>query len=358
MRHGSLVLVIIPLVALGVGCGSGEVIWTGDGGQDGSGDCPGGCPSGTRCAGGACVPDDPCGLVRCNADEVCRDGRCVPTATDTDGDGWTAGDDCDDYEETVYPGAAESCNGRDDDCDGDVDEGFDEDRDGHSSCGSGLPDTADCDDADPGVHPGAGELCNGRDDDCDGDVDEDIGTRPCASTCGEGTERCERGAWVCDVPETCDCTAVGEVDSEDCGLCGTRTRLCEADHGWGPWSDCEGEGVCAPDAVEAVPCELCGTRRRTCRDDCTWGVLGPCEGTRACEPGDVDGTECDACSQQVCAADCRWGPCDLRPTSECEWRSGTHFRCCGYARWQYCLRTCLWSTDCASCSCSSCGPCC
>ncbi len=29
----------------------------------------------------------------------------------------------------------------------------------------------DCDDANPGVHPGAAEVCNGLDDDCDGIVD-------------------------------------------------------------------------------------------------------------------------------------------------------------------------------------------
>jgi len=39
------------------------------------------------------------------------------------------------------------------------------------------------------------EECNGRDDDCDGSVDEAIATRACSTACGAGEERCEGGAW-------------------------------------------------------------------------------------------------------------------------------------------------------------------
>ena len=47
-----------------------------------------------------------------------------------------------------------------------VDPAFlDEDGDGASGCGF------DCDDHDPEVYPGAPEICNGRDDDCDGQID-------------------------------------------------------------------------------------------------------------------------------------------------------------------------------------------
>ncbi|HBQ14922.1 MAG TPA: hypothetical protein DEF51_28615 [Myxococcales bacterium] len=59
---------------------------------------------------------------------VCRAGRCVEEGPpfDTDGDRVApppCGDDCDDRNASTFPGAAETCNGIDDDCDGVVDEG-------------------------------------------------------------------------------------------------------------------------------------------------------------------------------------------------------------------------------------------
>lgn len=89
---------------------------------------------------------------------------------DYDGDGWddAPGNDCNDLNAAVNPGATEICNGIDDDCDGlidDADPDMDLDGDGYGAC------VDDCDDMDPAVHPGASEVCNGTDDDCDGVID-------------------------------------------------------------------------------------------------------------------------------------------------------------------------------------------
>jgi hypothetical protein len=97
--------------------------------------------------------------------------------------------DCDDDDPAIRPGVAEQCDGVDNDCDGQIDEGWrfttrypDADGDGwgdvvgrFSSCATpaGTVERAgDCDDAEARVHPDAPEVCNLRDDDCDGEVDD------------------------------------------------------------------------------------------------------------------------------------------------------------------------------------------
>ncbi|MDY6904004.1 MAG: PilC/PilY family type IV pilus protein [Thermodesulfobacteriota bacterium] len=96
--------------------------------------------------------------------------------------------DCDDTDAAIHPGATEICNGEDDDCDGDIDEGLstipyyhDADGDGYgdpndiiSSCLGTPPvnyvsNNTDCDDNNPSIHPGAFDICeNGIDEDCSG----------------------------------------------------------------------------------------------------------------------------------------------------------------------------------------------
>lgn len=117
----------------------------------------------------AAMPGGPC--ASCPAGHVCSANQCVPDTSDVDHDGFTAKVDCDDHDPTAHPGAKESCNGKDDNCDGKIDEGFDADGDGWVSCAVG-PKRADCDDKDALVNPGASEVCNGKDDNCDGKIDE------------------------------------------------------------------------------------------------------------------------------------------------------------------------------------------
>jgi hypothetical protein len=117
-------------------------------------------------AGGDGGPCPPCGEgTKCSA------GACVSVDTDADKDGFPLSSDCDDHDPAAHPGAAEICNGKDDNCDAKVDEGFDKDNDGTPTCAVGDR-PADCDDADPLVHPGAAETCNDKDDNCDGAIDE------------------------------------------------------------------------------------------------------------------------------------------------------------------------------------------
>ncbi|MBR9692228.1 hypothetical protein GOV06_05590 [Candidatus Woesearchaeota archaeon] len=151
-----------------------------------------------------------CGTVGCIAGTyysfTCNNnGTClascsnVTSITDNDLDGYDTecDGDCDDANNTIYPGAAEVCNGVDDDCNSTVDDGTicnqnfycDSDVDGYApnvsnyvctnySCTVNLPvgcfsvPGTDCNDSDNSINPGAAEVCDGLDNDCDGEIDE------------------------------------------------------------------------------------------------------------------------------------------------------------------------------------------
>jgi hypothetical protein len=101
--------------------------------------------------------------------------------------------DCNDSNPLINPLAQESCNGLDDNCNGEVDEGiasngniyyWDFDNDGYGDENQTLvlcypqysyvAQAGDCNDNDPTVHPGAEEICDGIDNNCNFQVDEDV----------------------------------------------------------------------------------------------------------------------------------------------------------------------------------------
>ncbi len=161
-------------------------------------------------------------------------GCSVEKGVDADGDGYDASVDCDDNNQEVRPNLGESCDGVDNNCDGEVDEpgAFyadywypDTDGDGFGDGGAPLQQCTqpegfvtvlgDCDDTNPRIKPEARELCDTVDNDCDGRVDvaaEDAATW-FADDDGDGLgdrevsqDACEMPAGFTDNDDDCDDT--------------------------------------------------------------------------------------------------------------------------------------------------------
>ena len=189
---------------------------------------------------------------------------------DGDGDGVAACNDCDDADPSSYPGNPEVCDGRDNDCDGAIDDGasgaptwyadrdgdgYGEDRVSYVGCTPPPGYSAaggDCDDGDAAINPGADERCDLLDNDCDTVIDEDAvdPTDWYADTDGDGygdasttLSECDRpGGYVADdadcndtdatihpdAPEACDqpldtncdgSVAYGDIDADGTPAC-------------------------------------------------------------------------------------------------------------------------------------------
>ncbi|HUU03915.1 MAG TPA: lamin tail domain-containing protein [Myxococcota bacterium] len=192
----------------------------------------------------------------CVAGELCVNPgggyECSSTCTDTDSDGHAdescGGDDCDDSDKLVYPGATELCDTVDNDCDTETDEDFvtlgqacDSDND-PDLCPNG---TFVCNPAQDGVvcdgDVAAVEACNGLDDDCDGQTDEDW---PELGQACDGTDDdlCLDGHMICSQAGnglSCD-----DDDDSNEELCNNTDDNCDGqiDEGFDTYT-C-GKGVC------------------------------------------------------------------------------------------------------------------
>jgi hypothetical protein len=182
----------------------------------------------------------------------------------------------------------------------------------------------DCNDAAAGVHPGATESCDGVDDDCDFVPDDGAtcATPPNATAqClgGSCNMTCSPGWDDCDDVRTNGCEA-SLADPATCGSCttacaptphavasctGSGCGIASCDDGWG---DCN---TLASDGCE---------RALNTLTDC-----GTC--LVACAPANATGSDCadGSCGYADCSAG--WLDCDSHPENGCELSAGTATAC-------------------------------
>ena len=180
----------------------------------------------------------------------------------------------------------ELCNGVDDDCDGVIDDGFENLGEpcsaGQGACLAAGTYICSADQTEvicnaPVISPGD-ETCNCIDDDCDGDTDEELGA-PIGEVCGDVT--CGQGAFECD-PIRCQVVCAGGNDGEE-EVCNNQDDDCDfaIDEGMSTNEDCV-------DPTYQTPCEPDCTGTTICVDgQCLAGDTGECEfGDLQCiEPG-------------------------------------------------------------------------
>ncbi len=244
--------------------------WDSDDDLDGYGDDP-------ACDPGMLDCDDADDTIHPNAFDVCDDGidqdcdgadrECTCAETDLDGDGYGTvavcpDIDCDDSDPAVHPGAVEICNGIDDDCDTDVDEGYDNDGDGVATC------MGDCDDNNDAIYPGNPEVCDGFDNDCNTLVDEGFNLPGCTvyyldqDQDGYG----QTNAYICacapdgnyttELYDDCD-DSDPEMNPGETEICDDKDNNCDGtvDEAWGNCTVSNGTPGCIAGACVIDHCD-------------------------------------------------------------------------------------------------------
>jgi hypothetical protein len=177
---------------------------------------------------------------------------------DSDGDGYTDGTtqvgcsapsgyvllatsgDCNDNDPNINPSKAEICDGKDNNCNGQIDEGVllmfyrDKDGDGYGDVNDQtlactqptgyVSNSSDCNDNDPNANPGKTEICDGKDNNCNGQIDEGFNV---GQSCTVGVGECARtGQYVCKADSSgTQCNATPGTPTTE--ICDGRDNDCD-----------------------------------------------------------------------------------------------------------------------------------
>jgi hypothetical protein len=213
----------------------------------------------------------------------------------------------------------------------------DRDNDGYGAGADCLG--PDCDDTNPDIRPGATEVCDGKDNNCDGQVDEPFDLKADNANCG----RCGVACNVAAGERCCDGVCVDPATSrQHCGTCGNACggdgSVCCGGACHDTWSEpdhCGGCSLACTNAHGTVACaggqcnptcapgywDCNGNRRDGCETDlAVVETCGGCQTDVDCPPGFYcDGGVCrkkkplgEACSvtdPQNPGRECRSGYC-------------------------------------------------
>ncbi|MBD3312869.1 hypothetical protein GF345_00345 [Candidatus Woesearchaeota archaeon] len=223
--------------------------------------------------------------------------------------------DCAEYPFCVCEPEAEICDGLDNDCDGLADNGCDDDNDDYCDgtmtyTGSQLCPLGgnDCNDDDPGVYPGAVEIVDGKDNDCDGLVDCDdpgmFGLSMFETNCYDGIDNDCNGQIDCLDPA---CTAACESCASHGGIECSSDEVCKG----GNWTLIAGtdDTFCCLAPGECVRGISDSTDDfRICHDDTgecqciDWDEDGVCDSFDNCVPTEPCADVTDPAAQADCYA--------------------------------------------------------
>lgn len=254
------------------------------------------------------------------SEEICDDldNNCngeIDEGFDFDGDGYKICDgDCVDTNKNIYPGAEESCNRIDDDCDGIVPQNETEDLDN-----DGIVACRDCNDRNENMSPNLFEVCDGLDNDCDGEIDENVseswyscGPRYEVGACKRGFNECINGELYCvgavfegiEVCDAVDNDCDGFIDESLNRLCQTQCGFGEEYCSYGSWLGCTAP-LPATEICDGLDNDCDGEIDENCT--CTPGELNICT-TNVIDPNTNEALNCGI-GLQSCTDDREWGPC-------------------------------------------------
>jgi YD repeat-containing protein len=288
-----------------------------------------GATGATSCVSGAavdsCEAGTPAGAdATCNGQDDDCDGDVdeayAPTATScgvgacgaTGATACVSGAVADSCEAGAGTGADSDCDGVDNDCDGTADEGF---ASSATSCGvgaCGATGATSCvsgavvDSCEAGTPAGTDATCDGLDDDCDGDVDEAYS--PTATSCGVGA--CgATGATSCVSGAVVDSCVAGAATGADAD-CDGMDNDCDAstDEAYAPTATSCGVGVCG--ATGSTNC-VSGEVVDSCESGTPAGTDASCDGQDEDCDGEVDEAFAPA------ATSCGIGACGAIGATSC-----------------------------------------